>query len=162
MSAQRKYRYSILRFQPSLQDERKEPLAVVVESEWSTGSKTLLIIGRHLPEENLKGLSDLARKYLEGLPDRLMEQMKEAISASRGDDVIGYLAHQNIWNLFFSEPSEQRVKQPIFMFATQLFAEHVIGIEVVPAGSAQGPQEELKEEIFLEQLPITPEELVEA
>lgn len=112
------YRFSVLFYEPDLLgSDEAQPVAVVV-----TDGESVYMMGIH--PENVEATSDLGRAVLERLPHVLMEQLHEALEAG-SEDVLGYLASHNQWNLYLSEPERVKEAADIQTVGFKLFLERV-------------------------------------
>jgi hypothetical protein len=110
----RKYRYSILQFQPSLHGASAPvPVAVVVLDEYMM---VLLTRAPFTPE----GISGVGISVLAELPRIVMRQLE---TVGRGEDPLKRLSDENRWNLFFTPAKEGETAKSIRDVAHELFGQ---------------------------------------
>lgn len=112
------YRFSILQYQPRMRvPEGTQPVAVVM-----SGEEGVFVMGIH--HSQVEGNSRLGDAVLEQLPHIISEQLEEA-DRQDVDDYLAYLASQNEWNLYLSDPEECRTETDIQAATFQVFMNRV-------------------------------------
>jgi len=150
--SRREYQYAILHLQTSLRDPSQlEPLAVIAEDDQS---RQMVVVGRHLSDDEKEGISENACAYLADLPNLLIQQVEEAVESGHEDNVVTFLSSVNRWNLLVSPPESIKTHESIFLLTLRLFVERILGAEL--AAREELIQEPTSENLFLETLPITP------
>jgi hypothetical protein len=119
------YRYSILRYQPTLERPEREAFAVLVEGKLPVGG-VLFFVGRS--PEVPSSSSDVGRSFAKKMPDLLCKMVSDAVqNRAAGEDVLDFISRGMHWNFQATQPSDLEDRDPVYQVAFKLFAQHVAG-----------------------------------
>jgi hypothetical protein len=122
------YRYSILRYQPTLEKIEREAFAVMVEGKLGAGG-VVFFIGRSLDE--IPGtVSEISKVVAKKMPDLLANLVSDAVQNKKaGEDVLDWISNNMRWNFQATKPDTLDDQDPVHAVAFKLFARHVSGAE---------------------------------
>jgi hypothetical protein len=122
MTTEQQYSFSLVMFQPSLNDNMSAiPVAVIV---LSGADKKLILIGQDLAQG--KDDSELEQAIIGHLKDILRKQIEQALtSAESTDEFYAALAIQNRWNLFITPVQMESTGETVEMTALRLFGKFI-------------------------------------
>lgn len=122
------YRYSILRYQPTLERTEREAFAIMVEGRLGAGG-VVFFIGKSL-DEIPTAASDISKAVAKRMPDLLAGLVSDAVqSKGAGEDVLDWISNNMRWNFQASRPDTLDDQDPVHAVAFKLFARHVSGAE---------------------------------
>jgi hypothetical protein len=122
------YRYSILRYQPTLEKTEREAFAVMVEGKLSTGG-VVFFVGKSLKEVP-GSASEISKALAKKMPDILAGLVSDAVQNKAADeDVLDWMSNNMRWNFQASCPDTLNDHDPVYAVAFKLFARHVSGAE---------------------------------
>jgi hypothetical protein len=120
------YRYSILRYQPTLERTERESFAVIVEGKLRTGG-VIFFVGRTL-EEVPSTVSDVSKSVAKKMPDILASLVSDAVQKKSADeDILDWVSRNMHWNFQATQPTLLEDIDPVHAVAFKLFAQHVAG-----------------------------------
>ena len=122
------YRYSILRYQPTLERTERQAFAVMVESKLPTGG-VVFLVGRvpQIPET----ASDVGKAVAKNMPDLLQKLVSDAVeNRARGEDVLDWISRHMHWNFQSTLPDTHEDRDSsVAEVAYKLFARYVAGAD---------------------------------
>lgn len=124
LGAPTEYRYTLLKWQPSLRDDELVPVALIAEK--AVGEWGIRFVFGQRPDPD-RAPSELSRRVVAQLPAWLRTQMQEADESGR--DPLSYLAENNPYNLFFTTPTRKRTRSDFFEEALRIFGREILGQE---------------------------------
>jgi len=123
-----KYRYALLRHQPTLQTETQETFAVLVEGQVAPGLMVVFTVGRS--PEPASPISGVGEAVLSKFPEVLANSIGEAVRSKNPDeDVLDWIHKSMSWNFYATEPVSIEATDKIHELAFKLFSEKVAGAD---------------------------------